>query len=532
MAITQISKITHRKGLKENLPQLAGAELGWSLDSRQLFIGNGKITDGAPVIGNTEVLTQHSDILSIASTYTYKGTASGYEVSTGASISAPTTRTLQQKFDDFVSVRDFGAKGDGVTDDTSAINRALSELFTREVNTEVRRSLFFPAGTYKVTNTVIIPPFAKLYGEGANSSTIKYYSTGTVATAMVRVADNKNQTGENIGTLGALSPTNIEVNSMTFESTSNHDILLLEGVTNSSFEMVHLKGPRTTSVIESDIAGNIHSCIQIDSVASITPKNITFDKCATSGTGYAMHVNDKCNGITLSNSNISEHYKGVLLGDVPVSGGPTGVRVVQNIFNDIYGEGIEIGAISMNISAFNMFYDVGTHYGGIGAAVDHVIDIGNENNISIGDMFERNDADDVTSSRVFLNEKAAFSFDLSKKIELGTYVREVGKIVTLLDNTALSVVFQVNLTASNTSNNIGGFDIDYSIKRNNTLRNGTLNVSVDGGGSLTYNDSYVENASTGIVLSVTQSGTNVSVKYVSTNNGHNATFSYSIARLY
>ena len=65
MAITQISKITHRKGLKENLPQLAGAELGWALDARRLYIGNGKITDGAPTIGNTEVLTQHSDILKI-----------------------------------------------------------------------------------------------------------------------------------------------------------------------------------------------------------------------------------------------------------------------------------------------------------------------------------------------------------------------------------------------------------------------------------------------------------------------------------
>ena len=82
MSITQISKITHRKGLNENLPQLAGAELGWALDARRLYIGNGTIVDGAPTIGNTEVLTQYSDILQIASTYTYKGTATGYEVLT------------------------------------------------------------------------------------------------------------------------------------------------------------------------------------------------------------------------------------------------------------------------------------------------------------------------------------------------------------------------------------------------------------------------------------------------------------------
>ena len=62
MAIVQISQITNRKGLQENLPQLAGAELGWSVDSRRLYIGNGTLEEGAPVIGNTEILTEFSDV--------------------------------------------------------------------------------------------------------------------------------------------------------------------------------------------------------------------------------------------------------------------------------------------------------------------------------------------------------------------------------------------------------------------------------------------------------------------------------------
>lgn len=64
MAIVQISRITNRKGLIENLPQLAGAELGWAVDSRRLFIGNGTLDEGAPSIGNTEIITEYStDIL-------------------------------------------------------------------------------------------------------------------------------------------------------------------------------------------------------------------------------------------------------------------------------------------------------------------------------------------------------------------------------------------------------------------------------------------------------------------------------------
>ena len=73
MAIVQVSRITNRKGLSENLPQLAGAEFGWVIDQRKLFIGNGTISEGAPAIGNTEILTQYSDIIAISSAYTYKG---------------------------------------------------------------------------------------------------------------------------------------------------------------------------------------------------------------------------------------------------------------------------------------------------------------------------------------------------------------------------------------------------------------------------------------------------------------------------
>lgn len=62
MAIVQISQIKHRHGLEENLPQLATGELGWSVDTRKLYIGNGTLSEGAPEVGNTEILTEYSNI--------------------------------------------------------------------------------------------------------------------------------------------------------------------------------------------------------------------------------------------------------------------------------------------------------------------------------------------------------------------------------------------------------------------------------------------------------------------------------------
>jgi hypothetical protein len=95
MAIVQISRITQRKGLQENLPQLAGAEFGWSIDERRLFIGNGTLQEGAPVIGNTEILTEFSDILAFQTNYTYKGEAAGYVVQTGPTTGTPVSQSLQ-----------------------------------------------------------------------------------------------------------------------------------------------------------------------------------------------------------------------------------------------------------------------------------------------------------------------------------------------------------------------------------------------------------------------------------------------------
>jgi len=231
VAIVQVSRITNRKGLTENLPQLAGAELGWATDSRRLFIGNGTIEDGAPVIGNTEILTEFSDVLDVA-TYTYADVAVGYAAQTGPTPSEPVVRTIQAKLDDFASVRDFGAVGNGIADDTDAINRALFQLYCVQSNPQIRRALYFPAGVYRVTDSVLIPTYAKLVGEGADCSIILFSTTDSSASAYVaRTADSLQQIGINIGNNGATAPRNIEISSMTFQTADLIDVMLVEDAT-------------------------------------------------------------------------------------------------------------------------------------------------------------------------------------------------------------------------------------------------------------------------------------------------------------
>ena len=49
-----------------------------------------------------------------------------------------------------INVKDFGAKGDGVTDDTISIKRAVDYLLTSNYNGE----LFFPAGIYLISSSI------------------------------------------------------------------------------------------------------------------------------------------------------------------------------------------------------------------------------------------------------------------------------------------------------------------------------------------------------------------------------------------
>lgn len=72
-------------------------------------------------------------------------------------------RTVQSKLRDTVSVKDFGAVGDGVTDDTAAIAACL---LAAKTNGTLR--VFFPVGTYNVSSPIVLNSYRglTLYGEG------------------------------------------------------------------------------------------------------------------------------------------------------------------------------------------------------------------------------------------------------------------------------------------------------------------------------------------------------------------------------
>ena len=83
-----------------------------------------------------------------------------------------------------INVKNFGAKGDGVTDDTEAIQTALNYCVKgiKDINI-----LYIPKGVYKITNELVIPSNTlesaefgniKIIGSGNGSSIIECYMPG------------------------------------------------------------------------------------------------------------------------------------------------------------------------------------------------------------------------------------------------------------------------------------------------------------------------------------------------------------------
>ena len=529
MAIVQISQITNRKGYADNLPQLAGAELGWSTDTRQLWIGNGTLQEGAPIIGNTEILTEFSDILNFATTYTYEGRAAGYTVQTGPTADTPVTLSLQSWFDQFASVLDFGAVGDGTTECTDAINRALYQLYCREVNPQIRRSLFFPAGVYKVSGTINIPPYATLYGEGADNSVITLVDAGGAVSYVAQTADSLQNTGLNIGSGGATPPQYITVNNLGFQSADPLSSVFLVGqATNCRFNNVGFYGYYSLpdqSAPTTDANNTI--AIDFNTTAAYNCEQIVFDNCAISGTVYGVNTDYELQSITFTNSEFNTLYQGILLGtNIPPTAGPTGIRITGNMFNTIYAEGIIFGTYTnLSASGHNIFYDVGNYF--TGTSVTPIIILNNSNNVSISDLFERTDASATDHPRIYV-DLATDSQPTTNGSQIvsamGTYVRQSGS-QTELANGDTNIVTIVSTAQTK------AFEINYTIIRGVLYRTGTLLVSVSGEtGSPTWSDDYVQNDDTGVIFAMTQTASTVIIEYTATEipPGLNGTINYSI----
>lgn len=538
MAIVQISQIQVRRGLQQDLPQLASAEFGWSLDTRQLYIGNGTISEGAPAEGTTEVLTQYSDLLNIGNAYTFKGAQSGYTSQTGLYSTTPITRTLQQKLDDYINVADFGALGDGTTDDTAAIQRAIDQVlfggFALTL-TKLRREIHFPAGLFIISGTLSLPSYVTLIGAGAQRTIIQQNSSAPV----LQLKDGSGQTGTSYATNGAATASYVACRYMTLSSSTSKNILNLDSCTDVDFLRVRFVGSQTNSTSTSITGQNAVYAVPTN-YALGNINNLQFIDCSFNNCTQGMILNT--NNVKIIGCDFTNMSRGITV-DTTISAALTAdIKISGTSFNSIGNQAIYVTAATAQTPVYvnsigNYYGECGTQYVGSGP-VTNVIYFNASDCYSIGDSFARPDDANFAVKRVQHQLGTVnYSINANAGIQSGMLRTTAGKIV--------------NLTASQTNANTGivlngsihnAFNIRYLLQRPSipAWRTGELSVIVDTVTNVEYIDEYVEYpnqtranyftypGTTGVTFTVVSLGSGKYVLNYTSDSSGTGTFTYNI----
>jgi parallel beta-helix repeat protein len=166
------------------------------------------------------------------------------------------TTTVQAKLRQNLSVKDFGATGDGTTDDTTAFQNALTAA--------AGKSLYVPNGTYLCTGLTIYSG-TNMFGDSPTTSIIKAKGTLGTSTALLK---NPNQSG----TAYAYTDVGITVSNIRFDG-NNLGSRTAELVSFGKVNDLHITNCQVYNVQYIGLA--LAGCL------SVTLSSCTFTECGS-----------------------------------------------------------------------------------------------------------------------------------------------------------------------------------------------------------------------------------------------------------
>ena len=489
MAVVSISRIQVRRGQKNvgsGLPQLASGEFGWAVDSQELYIGNGSVSEGAPYVGNTKLLSETDNLFEFANTYEYN---TGLNVQTGDSPNNPVLRTLQARLDDRVSIRSFGANGDG-TDQTVAIQRAIDQLYLNASNkgtTQARVELIFEPGEYRFASPIKLPPFATIRGAGPDKTII--ISTDPIASfTTVNETSTPGSYADDSTSTTLNQARNISISGLTLRNTNNGAGIQLVSCKDSTFKDIILEG--SYSLGDTSVNG-LDGISLVSLSTAVSSNNNTFDNVIVKKFQYGVISNNDIKDNTWTNCTFDTLYQGFIFGENTILGtsgmltGPINNKITGSKFDNIYNSAIKIVNGTDNISNNNKFYNIGNEGGSSLLAKHAIIDFSGpsttKNNTSQGDWFRRSEElgyEEVYKNGVVYHPEVKgptiTDFSTTQKLTIGQS-GEFTKLFRLPADTAK------------------GYEIEYVYKSSAVpaSRTGTMTLVVDPtNDTFTFSDDY------------------------------------------
>src|SRR5260221_5808410 len=136
-----------------------------------------RVTNTGTVVFGTTTLTFERALVNDSATVTFLPSGAG-----------AVARSVQSKLRDAVSVLDFGAVGDGVADDTAAIQAAINSFGNAYVNKA--GGIFLPRGIYKISSSITINNQSGFKIEGAGKYlTVIQAAAGAAALPLFKFID-------------------------------------------------------------------------------------------------------------------------------------------------------------------------------------------------------------------------------------------------------------------------------------------------------------------------------------------------------
>jgi hypothetical protein len=518
MAVIQISKIQVRRGAigEQGMPQLASGEMGWAVDTQQLFIGNGSVAEGAPAVGNTEVLTQYSTatINLFNCIYEYQGgKPDGYF--------KPHTveRSLQSKLDERVSVLDFGADPTGTNPCDHAIQTAITATYMNanynptgiDPDLTFRKILHFPAGKYLISATIYLPPHVSIEGEGVNNTRLISINTSGNNT-IFRTRSIYNPIGGGIDFLTPLTSlsepvTGVSINNLSFaydknvpiytNTTVTSALLVLDMTTYSEVRNCKFQGTYTnlfgTSLAAVTRQGQVPVRYAGIGITGEKTTNLEIDNNEFNSLIMGTFCYRDNKYVTYSNNIYDTLFYGLVAGGTqPATGNVEGGlynQAINNKFLNINRTGILVN-VPRGATTTTGFVSNGNLFDNVGNGT-----VGNDG----GQLTECINFDQATGC-VSINDRFT-RFDLAQtKYATSAFLPLVsGQAVVIDDKTAYRypIVFSTVTTSTTLIripflNTLTNVTMEYSIQKSTGFRKGTFTVSAPpfGLGSVTYKDDY------------------------------------------